>query len=256
MTHARELLYGAAVGDALGVPYEFKARDTFTCDGMVGFGTHGMPPGTWSDDTSMLLATFESLKVCGRVDVDDMRERFLAWIYEGAYTPDGIVFDVGSATARALEAGHGMSGEWDNGNGSLMRILPLALTTASDEEIRAASAVTHAHEISMNACVEMVHFARELIAGNPEWPELPHVRSEVESSGFVLHTQTAALWCLRRAGSYASCVRLAVNLGHDTDTTACVAGGLAGLRFGYDDIPKEWIATLRGKDLIESLLEG
>ena len=117
MANVRDCIYGQAVGDALGVPFEFRARDTFECTGMVGFGTHGQPAGTWSDDTSMTLAICDSYRDLGGIDADDIRARFLAWYRDSAYTCDGL-FDIGNATARALIAGHGLSGERDNGNGS------------------------------------------------------------------------------------------------------------------------------------------
>lgn len=117
-------VYGFAVGDALGVPYEFRDRDTFRCEVMAGYGTHGQPPGTWSDDTGMMLATLDSLAAHdGQVDVDDMRRRYLDWLRDGAYAIDGHVFDVGGTVRQALRDGRGAYGEWDCGNGSLMRVL-------------------------------------------------------------------------------------------------------------------------------------
>lgn len=154
----RDCVYGQAVGDALGVPYEFRTRGTFECTGMVGYGSHNQPAGTWSDDTSMALATCDSIRATGRVGVRDMRERFVRWYREGAYTVSGL-FDIGGTTADALSSGCGRAGERDNGNGSLMRILPLAFTDATDDEVRAVSAITHAHTISCEACVRMVHVA-------------------------------------------------------------------------------------------------
>ncbi len=160
----RDCIYGQAVGDALGVPYEFMPRDTFECIGMVGYGTHNQPPGTWSDDTSMALAICNSYRELGRIDVVDIREKFLAWYRDGAYSCDGL-FDIGNATATALRLGHGLSGERDNGNGSLMRTVPLAFTDATDDEVRIVSAITHAHATSTEACVKMVGAARSLISG-------------------------------------------------------------------------------------------
>lgn len=224
MVLMQTIIYGEAIGDALGVPYEFRERGTFTCTGMVGGGAHRQPAGT--------------------VNEDDMRVRFLAWLDDGKYSADGTVFDVGGATQRALRAGHGMSGERDNGNGSLMRIVPCALFDLSDSDIRRASAVTHAHPISMDACVTLVHIARELIDMVDVREALAHngfdglwhkSRNEIESDGFVLHTLEAALWCLCTTQSYADCVLEAVNLGSDTDTTAAVAGALAALVYGFED---------------------
>lgn len=253
-------VWGAAVGDALGVPYEFEPRDSFCCTGMVGYGTHSQPAGTWSDDTALLLATCDSIRSCGRIDTADMLARFRAWYDQGAYTPDGVVFDIGIATSQALRTGHGLTGEWDNGNGSLMRIAPLAFCEATDDEVRAVSAITHAHPTSTEACVTFVHLlqdaavdpvqtrarAQEACAAMP--------RAEVRSGGFVKDTLQAALWCFATTESYRDCVLAAVNLGEDTDTTACVAGALAGTAYGLGDIPREWVDALRGKDVLEAAL--
>ena len=271
MGSLRDAVYGAAVGDALGVPFEFKMRDTFECTDMVGNGTHHMPAGTFSDDTSMMLATCDSIRETGKIDTGDMRKRFVDWWRRGEYTVDGVCFDIGNATAAALDEGKGQTGERDNGNGSLMRIAPLAYTHANDDDIRAVSAITHAHPISTEACVCFVGILRNIIGGNtlqdairyskPDMEKFDFLdtvterpREEIRSGGFVLDTLGAALWCFANTDSYASCVLTAVNLGGDTDTTACVAGALAGAAYGYGAIPKEWVDTLRGKDIIEDCL--
>ena len=261
MPTLRDAIYGLAVGDALGVPYEFRPRGSFACTGMVGHGTHDQPAGTWSDDTSMTLATCDSIRACGRVDTGDMLSRFRAWIDDGAYAIDGVVFDYGNTTARALAAGMGCAGERDNGNGSLMRIAPLAFTDATDDEVRAVSAVTHAHRISTETCVEMVHVMRALAAGASPAEAIPDhevllaaSEKDIRSGGFVRDTYCAALWCLAVSGSYEECVLRAVNLGDDTDTTAAVAGALAGIAYGADAIPAAWMGALRGRDIIERCL--
>lgn len=271
-TKMRDAVYGLAVGDALGVPYEFQARGTFRATGPIGGGFHGQPAGTFSDDTSMTLATCESLRAKqGAIDTDDMRARFIAWLERGAYAIDGTAFDVGITTRRALEAGHGLNGEHDCGNGSLMRILPLAFTEANDSEIAQVSAITHAHPVACRACVTYVHVARDLAAGAtaPEaiagitdtaapFDRLPGIasleREQVRSNGYVVDTLEAALWCLATTESYRACVLAAVDLGDDTDTVAAIAGGLAGIVYGKEAIPHAWIDTLRGRDLIEQAL--
>ena len=268
----RDAMYGSAVGDALGVPYEFKLRGYFKCTDMIGHGTHHQDPGTWSDDTAMALALCDSLRENNlRVDKKDIRSRFKDWLRKGRYAIDGRVFDCGLTVSRAIDSGRGCSGERDNGNGSLMRTIPLAFTDASDKDIRNVSAITHAHRLSTESCVCFVHTARELIGGTDireaishnipsgsefdflgevaDWPE-----SKVKSGGFVLHTLGAAFWCLANTESYEECVLAAVNLGEDTDTTACVAGGLAGIVYGFDAIPGKWVEALRGKDIIDACL--
>lgn len=271
-TKMRDAVYGLAVGDALGVPYEFQARDTFRAAEPIGGGFHGQLAGTFSDDTSMTLATCESLRAKqGAIDADDMRSRFLAWLERGVYAIDGTIFDVGITTRRALEAGHGLDGEHDCGNGSLMRMLPLAFTEANGSEIAQVSAITHAHPVACRACVTYVHVARDLAAGatvpeaiariaDTEAPfgRLPEIASleceQIRSSGYAVDTLEAALWCLATTESYRACVLAAVNLGDDTDTVAAVAGGLAGIVYGMEAIPHVWIDKLRGRDLIERAL--
>ena len=220
----RDCVYGQAVADALGVPYEFRARDTFRCEGMAGYGSHHQPTGTWSDDTSMTLAVCDSYRELGRIDIDDIRARFVAWYREGAYTVDGL-FDIGGATARALERGRGCDGPRDNGNGSLMRTVPLAFTRATDDEVRAVSAITHAHRTSTEACVRMVRVARSLVSGEPLESAVPDFdallatpRERVGSGGYVLDTYRA------------------------------------GIVYGMEGIPEGWLSALRGRDVIEACL--
>lgn len=262
-------VYGEAVADALGVPYEFRGRGSFTCTGMVGGGSHRQPAGTFSDDTSMMLATLDSLNHCGgHVDQADMLARFRSWRYAGKYTADGVVFDVGGTTDAALQSGSGCDGMLDNGNGSLMRIIPLAFFDVSDEEIRLASAVTHAHRISTESCVNFVRIARLLLAGADPVRAIGEAgygsvtdksRDEIRSGGYVRDTLQAALWCLASTASYSECALSAVNLGDDTDTTAAVAGALAGIVYEFGDdrgIPDGWVDALRGKDVIDCVLSG
>lgn len=159
----RDCVYGMAVGDALGVPFEFKPRGSFECVDMVGGGSHNQLAGTWSDDTSMALALCDSYRELGRVDCDDILRRFRAWINDGAYTADGVAFDYGNATRKALATGRGGAGEWDKGNGSLMRCLPMAFMDCTSAEVRAVSAITHATDACMDACEKMIRYAARLM---------------------------------------------------------------------------------------------
>lgn len=255
----RELAYGAAVGDALGVPFEFRPRDTFECKGMTGHGTYNQPVGTWSDDTSMTLATCESILWNGGIDVADMLNNFRGWMHNGAFTPFGYAFDKGNTTQVAIRQGRGLTDEMSKGNGSLMRIAPLAATDCTDEQIRDVSAITHATELCMDLCVSFVHMLRDV----HEAPERAKSivdeyslmsgmeRAEIGSSGFVQDTYDAAAWCFLTTDSYRDCVLKAVNLGEDTDTTACVAGALAAAAYGLGAIPVEWIGQLQAVEEIE-----
>lgn len=260
----KDAIIGQAVGDALGVPYEFRARGTFHATTMTGHGTHNQPAGTWSDDTSMALAICDSIRRNdGRIDPEDIRERFNDWYRYGDYTIDGL-FDIGNTTIKALRTGHGMTGDRDNGNGSLMRTIPLAFTTATHDEVEAVSAITHAHPTSTTACDRLVDYTRRLLKGRTPLEAIdaagytPALADEPEhvirSGGYVLDTLKAAVWCLVTTDDYAACVLKAVNLGDDTDTTAAVAGGLAGVAYGVRGIPAEWLAKLRGTDVIDACL--
>ncbi|MDU1176160.1 MAG: ADP-ribosylglycohydrolase family protein, partial [Peptoniphilus harei] len=132
-------------------------------------------------------------------------------------------------------------------------------TDVSDEEIESVSSITHAHEISRKACLDYVHIARRLIAGEElEDLGLDEIKNksedEIQSTGFVLHTLEASLWCLLNTNSYKEAVLKAINLGDDTDTTGAVTGGLAGIIYGFDEIPKEWLDELKAKDVIDGCL--
>ena len=273
-----DAIFGFAIGDALGVPYEFQERGSFLCTDLTGYGCHHQPAGTWSDDTSMTLATLKSLKDNnGKINIEDIRKRFLSWLRENAFTANGEVFDIGHATYEALTSGKPCEGERSNGNGSLMRILPLAFVECTDEEIRAVSAITHGHWISEEACVIYVHVAKRLLTGENILDILPTLQydkpfdrlhrihqldiSEIKSSGYVVDTLEAALWAIshveendKSTGSvikdYANDVLAAVNLGEDTDTVAAVAGGLSAIIHGLGYKGEQWLERLRNKELI------
>lgn len=277
-------IIGLTVGDALGVPAEFKKRDTYKITDMTGYGTHNQPLGTWSDDTSMTLATLESIVRLKKIDLTDIMGNFHRWLYEGEFTPYGVVFDVGGTTRRAIEkyaagavvaecGGRELS---DNGNGALMRILPLAFLSWDYKNICDVSGLTHAHGISQKACLLYLSAADGIMRGNSCKKVLADVfsdswsktiglrdprelkREDIKSTGYVVDTLEAALWCLYNTDNYSDCVLAAVNLGDDTDTVAAVAGGLAGLMYGCGGklgIPKKWINQIPKKDWIKDLCE-
>lgn len=275
-------IMGLVVGDALGVPFEFKKRDTFKATDMVGYGTYYQPVGTWSDDSSLTLATVESMERMGRIDLNDIMRNFSGWLTFGAFTPYGNTFDVGNTTRGAIYRFEcGMSPKecggktiMDNGNGSLMRILPLAFTTCNSKEIRNVSALTHAHEISKQACEIYIFFARDLIAGEDKellsayglsegFERLETIqnlkRDEIKSTGYVVDSLEAALWCFLNTDNYRDCVLEAVNLGEDTDTIAAIAGGLAGIYYGVGGekgIPEGWIEQIARKEYIKDLCDA
>jgi ADP-ribosylglycohydrolase len=264
---------------------------------MREFGTHHQPRGTWSDDGALILCTAESL-LNHEFNLLDMGERFVRWMNSGHWTAKGDAFDVGGTTSTALlrivkgippdQAG-GRSEE-SNGNGSLMRILPVSLRFAAEpteqlsSRLEHASSITHGHARSKMACAFHGLFVRRLFLGwkpraaleaaraefgglyerAPEFNRFNHIlddnfallpEGEILSTGYVLHTLHASLWCLLTTSTFEECVLKAVNLGGDTDTTGCVTGGLAGVHYGLSAIPHAWLQTLARRDEVNSLFD-
>lgn len=285
------------MGDAIGVPYEGDKPNATGALVMRGGGRHRQPPGTWSDDGALMLALADSLASVG-FHPDDQAKRALAWVDKRAYTPDGDgAFDIGGATSRALarlRAGAeaidaGGTEERDCGNGSLMRILPIALWDESAdnatliERAHLASRVTHGHPRCQVTCALYVLIARALLTGQTDAaaaledsigrlqadtydgrPDMAKALTEL-----VTHRSTAgvrygrayvvdAFWsgweAYASTESYRECVERAVGYGHDTDTTAAIAGGLAGIRYGVEGIPPDWLDALRGRDIVEEII--
>lgn len=290
-------IYGLCIGDAIGVPAEFKSREELKkspVTDMCGYGTHYQKPGTWSDDTSLTLCLLDSLSK--GIDYVDIMEKFRSWAELGEYTPYGKVFDIGMATDEAIDnyirevpvLQCGGRGEYNNGNGSLMRILPLAfylkakgISYGQAMEITAdISSLTHAHMRSKLACCIYVTIALSLLEGkgvldgireaqdycmvkdsheasffkrifSPDFPKLKE--KEINSSGYVVDTLEAALWCVLTTKDYHDCVLKAVNLGDDTDTTAAVSGGLAGIIYTRANINPLWIEKIAHRNLIDAI---
>lgn len=299
----KSALYGVCVADALGVPVEFNSRQMISNNpvkDMIGYGTYNLPPGTWSDDSSLTFCLAEALTQ--DFDLNVIGQNFVKWYVEKYWTPYGHVFDIGIATSQAIsriKMGEkpekaGGFGEGDNGNGSLMRILPLLFylvdkpVQARFEITKSVSSITHGHIRSVIACFYYLEFAMHLLTGkdkfeiykilqtdisnhlinfgiNPIEIEkfdslLKHDISklhvdEIQSSGYVLHTLEASIWCLLTTKNYKDAVLKAVNLGSDTDTTAAVTGGLAGLLYGLDGIPKKWLLQIIKFEEIENLAD-
>ena len=270
---------GAAVGDAIGVPYQFTPRQKMAENPCIGMtGKYNIPKGTYSDDTCLLLATADGL--CD----GNIVKKYQDWLFHGRYTPDGKTFDVGKTTMLAIAKSKitkksGLSGKRDNGNGSLMRILPLAFYLIDEEDIEKrrklvydVSAITHAHIISMEGCFLYVEMARCMLKGESPIDSYHHTcktaveaykrysegninelnEDGISSSGYVADTLETAVWCLLTTESYKECILKAVNLGGDTDTIACVAGGLAGIIY---DVPLGWKLALKNKTLIKEISE-
>ena len=232
---------------------------------MTSGGVWNQIIGTWSDDTSMTIATCDALKENNKkIDLKAIQRNFVIWKDYDAYTAHNNTFDVGNTTAQALDRRKGLDDLYSNGNGSLMRIAPLIFIDCTDEEIAQVSAITHAHQYSIEAIgkellkgksLETILDELECSATFSRLKNLKKIdRDSIQSGGYVVHTLEASLWCILNTATYSSAVLTAVNLGDDTDTTAAVTGALAGLIYGYEDIPKEWIDKLANKELIDSCL--
>jgi ADP-ribosylglycohydrolase len=299
--HIQSSLLGLAVGDALGVPVEFTSRQHLKQNpvtGMMGYGSHNVPPGTFSDDSSLAFCLAEALT--GEFSLHTIANNFINWRYNNYWTAFGTVFDIGITTAHAinkLKAGTqpelaGGFYEDENGNGSLMRILPLVFYIR-DKPVkerfiltRLVSSLTHGHIRSVISCFYYLEFAGLLMDGIDKFEAYNRLKTAValnltsfavnpaeiklfsrllganiytlpedsiKSSGYVLHTLEASIWCLLTTDDYAGAVLKAVNLGSDTDTTGAVTGGLAGLLYGYENIPAEWLNSLARRKDIEYL---
>ncbi|MFY0253595.1 ADP-ribosylglycohydrolase family protein [Chitinophaga sp. 30R24] len=296
--------YGIAIGDALGVPVEFKTRSFLSenpITTLTGFGCWNQPPGTFSDDTSLTFCTAESL-IAG-YDIHTMAQTFVRWAQFGYWGAHNEVFDIGHTTRRALQrvavgTSPFVSGgfeEFENGNGSLMRMMPLAFYLVKENDIhqryqtvKEVSGITHQHFRSVLGCFIYVEFLRHLLSlKNLQHAYAQMQRSvnaylhmqpfnpaevkyyerilqqqiaavpvqQIDSSGYVVHTLESALWCLLNTNTYESCVLAAVNLGGDTDTTGAVAGAIAGLHYGINQIPAAWIEQVAQSAAIKQLAQ-
>jgi ADP-ribosyl-[dinitrogen reductase] hydrolase len=298
-------LWGVAVGDALGVPVEFCSRENLDRNPITdlrGYGTHNQPLGTWSDDTSLTLCTVDTLLHAGE-DYQALGQYFARWLDAEVWTPRGRVFDVGNTTAAAirrlargvppLEAGR--DDEPSNGNGSLKRILPVAIwfagrrTADSIEAAHRFSALTHRHPRSQVGCAMFCLIAQRLLVGldaasaiDEAWQDasayygaapfaselLAYSRivpaanlktlklREIRGSGYVVDALEASLWCLLNSESFDEAVLRAVNLGDDTDTTGAVTGGLAGIRYGLQAVPAHWRSNLARHGDLDTLFDA
>ncbi|MEN6444437.1 MAG: ADP-ribosylglycohydrolase family protein [Candidatus Cloacimonas sp.] len=311
------IVNGVAVGDALGFPVQFEPRSQRRKSPVVGMGKYKDEDGQirsfseeltglWSDDTSLTLCLAESL--LNGFDLKNQAERFVAWLDKGYLSARYRAFDVGLQTTESiarvraiLESGHytelehlaSDADEYSNGNGSLMRILPLVLyikgmpTQQQFDLVRKASALTHPHIRSAICCFYYLKMAEYIVDGLDKNNAYSQARmetntlmkqincpekefdilhrllevdigslseDEIDSGSYVVSTLEASIWCLLTTDTYPEAVLKAVNLGDDSDTTGAITGGLAALLYGYEAIPKEWIGKLKKPELIEDIV--
>ncbi|TPN53903.1 ADP-ribosylglycohydrolase family protein [Mesorhizobium sp. B1-1-7] len=271
-------LLGLAVGDAVGAAIEFSSKPEFTLiEDMIGGGPHGLEPGEWTDDTAMALALAESLDTNPELDPGDLMDRFVNWWKDGAYSCTGSCFDIGITTRGALDryrrTGDPYAGSLDprsSGNGALMRLSPVAIRhwrslEAALDVAQRQTRTTHGSPPTIDASCALARLLVKAIEGHPltellTGPEADAVeggfrgvhRNEINGSGFVSESLQAALWAVNRTTDFRSAILLAANLGNDADTTAAIAGQLAGAVYGASGIPEDWLTKLAWRDLLES----
>ncbi len=277
-------LVGLAVGDALGTTLEFSRRDAHSpVIDIVGGGPFRLKPGEWTDDTSMALCLADSLLANSGLEERDLLDRFVRWWRQGENSVNGRCFDIGGTTSQALShyvrhgqpIGVGPDDRYLAGNGSLMRLAPVAIFAAPDmgAATRLAerqSLTTHANRVAAEACGLFAAMLVEAMVGHGKhevlrtrsaahadleevaagtWRHKP--REAISSSGYVVHTLEAALWCVARTSNFADALVLAVNLGDDSDTVGAVTGQLAGALYGQSGIPARWLDVLAWREEIE-----
>ena len=295
-------IIGLAIGDAMGVPVEFQIRKKLQLNPvkeMIGYGSHNVPKGTWSDDTSMTLALMDAIPITNHIVPAHISNNFIKWMDNAEYTATGVRFDIGRTCLQAIinckrgiyptEAG--LDGELNNGNGSLMRILPVAYYCYAknlDENdiytaVKSVSSITHKHEISIMGCYIYVLFAIELLNKHSFNEAYFNIKQKdysmfsdycqdkykrilkdeisdydidsISSSGYVVDTLEATLWCILTTNDFNSAIIKAINLGNDTDTIGACVGGLSGIFYGLDSINPQWIKDLQNYDFIKRICD-
>lgn len=304
-------IMGVATGDALGLPVQFMRREELKKKPVTTMGMDYQfltPAGTWSDDTSMTMAILGSMLEKGSIDSVDIMNKFEAWLYDAEYCALDIAIDIGTTCETSIDRYHksrdiktcGKTGEHANGNGSLMRTLPICIYYANkvhDNEstveeaikvISSISALTHNHYRACIGCclyffcVKSILFDKgdlkakiqkgiyegfsyyekdmELLEEATYYSRTLDIEefaktdvSQIKSSGYVVDSFEAAIWSIITTDSLKECLLRAVNLGDDADTVGAIAGGLAGLYYGYESIPQDWLNKLAKRDWLEEM---
>lgn len=284
--------FGIAIGDALGVPVECISRSHLAQNPVKNFKQayfNDENRGIWSDDSSLTFCLAET--IIEGFSIDLLAEKIKAWYLENYWAPNGVSFEIGIATRNAidrLEKGinpseSGESEEYSNGNGSLMRVAPLAFYLANEsienrfQITRTVSSITHAHIRSVISCFFLVEFLQNLMRNTNKFEAFEETQNtvrdyinstscnndekalflrlfydkihlldeeDVYSSAYVIHTLEASIWSFLNTNSYEGAILKAINLGHDADTTGSVTGALAGVFYGYKSIDAQLIATI------------
>lgn len=304
---AKDMLLGVAISDALGVPYEFLDRqdmETSPAKDMVGYGTHEQPPGTWSDDSSLTFCLAEAM--LDGYTLKSTALNFIKWKNQAYWTARNRVFDIGMTTARSITRLESIvlsndledfkllkyeGEEYDNGNGSLMRILPLLFEIKGKpikdqfDVVWENSALTHRHIRAGMSCMIYLKLIENLIDGHNKQDAYEKTRvdiqglweiinlseherlhferviqsnlndvakKDIKSGGYVIESLEASIWCFLKTNTYEEAVLTAINFGHDTDTTGAITGGIAGVYYKSLNFPEYWIVSLaRMEDILD-----
>lgn len=286
----------------MGVPIEFRKREELLnhpVTTMTSGGTYNMPKGVWSDDTALTLATMDSIIKCHGLNYKDMADRFCLYMKKGEYTSTGVAFDIGSATKKALEkyldeqinptlcGGKHIN---DNGNGSLMRMLPIALYAHYNNLkgieilniVKASSSITHAHDVSILGCFMYVLYVMFLLNGKDKYASYNMIKyydyslyfdediieyynrllktniaklrvEDLKSEGYIIYTLETVLWIILNCDSFAESIVGAINLGGDTDTIGAITGSVAGIIYGLNGIPNTW--TVENEEYLKQMIK-
>lgn len=295
-------IIGHAVGDAMGFPTEFSKREELLKNPvieMIDSPDVGQPAGSWSDDTAMEIATIDSFIQKKCFDYKDIMDKWVKWISKSEYTPTGVTFDIGRTCLKAIKKycngtaplQCGSTSINENGNGSLMRILPVALyayskkldDTSIHKLTNEVSSLTHAHEVSRLGCYIYVQFIICLLKGNTKQEAYKHIQyldysaydmhslklytrildeqievqrlDQIKSTGYIVDTLESAIWIFMNAKHYKEAIIASTNIGGDTDTIGAIVGSMAGIYYGFDSIPSNWLDKLQRKDYLIELVD-
>ncbi len=275
------MLVGLAIGDALGMPVEFKTRGRF--EEVTSYregGPFNLPAGYWTDDTSMALCLADSIIEKGGYDSFDIMDKYTAWISKGYRSSTGKCFDVGNQVSKAISryAQNPIVSSNEEyvkaaGNGCVMRLAPVVIAAiVSNKNIYSierygmiSARETHLSHVAEQATglfasflyiaateVDAKEKIKSLIDNAPDneeirgaWKNVSEKSIEsIKPTGYVVDTVEAALWAFLTTESFKDAVLKAVNLGGDSDTIGAVCGQIAGAYYGLSGIPKEWIDAL------------
>ena len=259
------MFWGLVVGDCLGSPIQFTDKDRHQhITEMVPCNCFSTPPGYWTDDSAMAFCIAESLELKRKYDLRDIANNFVRWYEDGFWSSLDYAFDVGTATATACVEIRDRQTlcngfEDSQGNGSIMRFAPTYIWNYGQPDLTMpyeVSDLTHASRKIHQVIDRMAHICDEHLMGcRTKVKSIYRDRDEVNNSGWAVSTLQAALWAFETTSSFEDGMILAVNLGGDADTIGAVYGQIAGAFYGYDAIPERWLAAVKDRECVDSLIE-